>query len=62
METAILHLKQLTLFSMITRQAGDPLHVCAQYNLSSSSCFLQVRDLFLLFPAATSFESPLESS
>ena len=53
METAILHLKQLTLFSMITRLAGDPLHVYAQHILSSSSSptswFLQVRDLFLLY-------------
>ena len=51
--TAILHLKQLTLFSMITRLAGDPLHVYAQHILSSSSSptswFLQVRDLFLLY-------------
>ena len=51
--TALLHLKQVTLFSMICRLPGDPLHVYAQHILTSSSSptswFLQVRDLFLMY-------------
>ena len=51
---AILHMKQLTLFSMICRLPGDPLHTHAHYVLSCSprtakSWFQQVRDICLLY-------------
>ena len=51
--TAILHLRQLTLFSMVCRLPGDPLHIYAEYVLSTSaspaSWFLQIRDLHLKY-------------
>ena len=58
---AILHTRQLTLFSMICRLPGDPLHSHAHYVLSCSprsakSWFQQVRDICLLY----SLPHPLE--
>ena len=58
---AILHTRQLTLFSMICRLPGDPLHAHALYVLSCSprtakSWFQQVRDICLLY----SLPHPLE--
>ena len=52
--TAILHLKQLSLFSMISRLPGDPLNILARKVLSTSkpsskSWFWQVRDICLLY-------------
>ena len=51
--TAILHLRQLTLFCMVCRLPGDPLHTYAEYVLSTSaspaSWFLQIRDLLLMY-------------
>ena len=52
--TAILHLRQLSLFGMISRLPGDPLHVLAYQALltlppTSKSWFVQVRDLHLLY-------------
>ena len=51
---AILHTKQLTLFSMICRLPGDPLHAHAHYVLSCSprsarSWFHQIRDICLKY-------------
>ena len=51
---ALLHLRQLSLFSMITRLIGDPLNDHAHYVLtcstrSSKSWFLQVRDICLKY-------------
>ena len=51
---AILHTKQLTLFSMICRLPGDPLHAHAHYVLScaprsASSWFQQIRDICLKY-------------
>ena len=58
---AILHMKQLTLFSMICRLPGDPLHAHAHYVLtcsprSAKSWFQQVRDICLQY----SLPHPLE--
>ena len=58
---AILHTKQLTLFSMICRLPGDPLHAHAHYVLtcsprSAKSWFQQVRDICLQY----SLPHPLE--
>ena len=58
---AILHTKQLTLFSMICRLPGDPLHTHAHYVLtcsprSAKSWFQQVRDICLQY----SLPHPLE--
>ena len=51
--TAILHLKQISLFSMICHLPGDPLYVYAQQVLVTSSCstswFVQLRDLHLMY-------------
>ena len=52
--TALLHLKQLSLFGMISRLPGNCLHLHAKHILtsarpSSSSWFQQVRDLCLLY-------------
>ena len=52
--TALLHLKQLTLFAMICHLPGDPLFVHAQHVLltcppSNKSWFMQVRSLLLLY-------------
>ena len=53
--TAILHLKQLTLFGMITRMENDPLNIHARHVLltggvtSPKSSFLQVRNLLLQY-------------
>ena len=51
---ALLHLRQLSLFSMITRLAGDPLNDHAHYVLtcsprSSKSWFIQIRDICLRY-------------
>ena len=51
---AQLHLKQLSIFSMITRLPSDPLHKRAKHVLTSgfSSCkswFFQVRDICVLY-------------
>ena len=58
---AIFHTRQLTLFSMICRLPGDPLHSHALYVLSCSprsakSWFQKVRDICLLY----SLPHPLE--
>ena len=58
---AVLHTRQLTLFSMICRLPGDPLHAHAHYVLtcsqrSASSWFQQVRDICLQY----SLPHPLE--
>ena len=58
---AILHTRQLTLFSMITRLHGDPLHKHALYALtclprSANSWFLHIRDICLMY----SLPHPLE--
>ena len=58
---AILHSRQLTLFSMICRLPGDPLHAHAHYVLtcslrSAKSWFQQVRDICLQY----SLPHPLE--
>jgi hypothetical protein len=58
---AILHLRQLTLYSMICRLPSDPLHAHAQYVLScaprsAKSWFQQVRDICLQY----SLPHPLE--
>ena len=58
---AILHTRQLTLFSMITRLPGDPLHKHAIYALtclpkSANSWFFQIRDICLMY----SLPHPLE--
>ena len=50
--TALIHLRNLTLFGMITRLKDDPLHMHAiQVLLTSSACpkswFVGVRDLLL---------------
>ena len=51
--TAILHLKQISLFSMICRLEGDPLNQLAWQVLhkyqSPQSWFVQVRNLFLQY-------------
>ena len=52
--TAILHLRQLSLFGMICRLPGDPLHHHAWQALltlppSANSWFTQVRDIFLQY-------------
>ena len=52
--TAILHLRQLSLFGMICHLPGDPLHHQAQHVLLTSSSvgnswFIQVRKLFLQY-------------
>ena len=52
--TAIIHLRQLTLFSMICRMPSDPLNLHARYTLVSSkpsthSWFHQIRDLCLQY-------------
>ena len=51
--TAILHLRQLTLFGMICRLQGDPLHHLAVQVLLTSVCknswFFQIRELLLLY-------------
>ena len=50
--TAILHLKVITLFSMICRLPGDPLNILAKKSLllsSPTSCFTQLRDLLLQY-------------
>ena len=51
---AILHMRQLTLFAMICRLPGDPLHAHARYVLSclpqaAKSWFHQVRNICLLY-------------
>ena len=58
---AILHTRQLTLFSMICRLQGDPLHAHAHYALtclprSAKSWFQQLRDICLKY----SLPHPLE--
>ena len=51
--TAILHLRQLSLFGMICRLEGDPLHRLAVQVLLTSVCkyswFVQIRELLLLY-------------
>ena len=52
--TAILHLRQLSLFGMISRLPGDPLNLHAQQVLLTSpstghSWFIQVRNLLLIY-------------
>ena len=51
--TAILHLRQLTLFGMICRLEDDPLHHLAVQVLLTSVCkyswFVQIRELLLLY-------------
>ena len=51
--TAILHLKQLTLFGMVCRLPGDPLHQLAWHVLltssSPSSWFVMVRNLLMQY-------------
>ena len=50
--TAILHLKVITLFSMICRLPGDPLNILAKKSLlmsSPTSWFTQLRDILLQY-------------
>ena len=51
--TAIVHLKQLTLFGMVCRLPGDPLHQLACHALhtstSQSSWFVKIRGLLLQY-------------
>ena len=52
--TALLHMRQLSLFGMITRQPNSPLHLHARniflsQTISKSSWFDQIRDLCLLY-------------
>ena len=52
--TAVLHLKQISLFGMICRLQDDPLHMYAQYVLLSASLhqqswFIKLRDILLQY-------------